>query len=97
MKATEYIRCLVSDPKPEEHGMTFETWRGKKNHCQPCCRIYKNSILKFDGDVSAVEDIYELKQFISMKEDSRQHIKGKIYTGKSEELSMRPREIISFT
>lgn len=27
-QATEYTRCQVSDPKPEEHGMTFEAWKG---------------------------------------------------------------------
>lgn len=86
-QATDYTRCLVSLPKPEEHLKPGE----KKIHCQPCCFIQKNSILKFDGDGSAVQDNYKPKHstmfFISTKEDSRHYIKGKICTGKSEELS----------
>lgn len=56
----------------------------------------KKSYIKTDGDVSAVQGIFEVKQFISTKLDRRQHIKSKIYKGrKSEELSLRKWEIIN--
>lgn len=69
----------------------------KKNHYQTYYCIQKTPILKLDGDISAVQCIFEVKQFISTKQDRRQHIKSKIYKGKkSEELSLRKWETINF-
>lgn len=59
----------------------------------------KKSYIKTHGDVSAVQCIFEVKQFISTKQDRRQHIKSKIYKGKKSEelsLSLRKWETINF-